>query len=619
MTRVSWKMPDFAGVALVDILANGVAMLIIVIVVSIAARVERDESYAEQADEVAAVMSHKFSTSLVLNSLAASPPAVLHNYETSPLDQVLDPETLPILELHPGFVREYYSGAIWPRRDLLRTRNTMHGWLAGLTDEQKKRFRLDVYDIAQFYLAMSILREYGIRVRHWHFLIGPLSLADAARCPPGVAAKDCLGSGVGDPPPLPALALDEQHRPGGLGDPDWPVFETGPGDGRGGGGLSTAPGLMPGGVVPGVAGFESEGPGPGGAGAAGGRGGGRGNNLRGSGFGSQSGFGAESAAALGSFPNAREGGAGLFASGSGQPSGDGRGAGGNRVQINLRMALPESIRRAAGAGNEGVPTLDAMFRGMLHFLGELQDTLDAGKTPSLQIANFRERILKILQAPPPITESEQRVARNLALKFALLPLLGDPDSRPDPIAFHPVAPDPDVGAVLVIIPNELNDAAGVGRSPGAQSDAKAQAGGEEEGGGDTQAGKFPERGRVSLALNAYPGIWKGLDLQIEPHSVLLIPPEVRHPGRMRWRAVAYIAPRLDDFIVGFVFSDIGPQGKLRIQGDANRVRLAGQSLFSVYEESSFGARGWLVSLYAALVAGLLLLVLARRFLTERAP
>ena len=123
MSRERRRLPDFAGVALVDILANGVAMLIIVIVVSIATRVEQEERRAEQADEVAAVMSHKFSTSLVLNSLAASPPARLHDYETSPLDQVYGPELLPILELHPGFVREFYVGAIWTRRALLSERS----------------------------------------------------------------------------------------------------------------------------------------------------------------------------------------------------------------------------------------------------------------------------------------------------------------------------------------------------------------------------------------------------------------------------------------------------------------------------------------------------------------
>ena len=169
------RMPDFAGVALVDILANGVAMLIIVIVVTIAARMEREERYTEQAEEVATVMSHKFSTSLVLNSLAASPPARLHDYDTSPLDQVLDPDLLPILELHPGFVREYYSGTIWTRRDLLEEHNSLGAWLSEFSDERKARLRVDVYDIPQFYLTMSILREHGIRVFHWHFLVGTLA------------------------------------------------------------------------------------------------------------------------------------------------------------------------------------------------------------------------------------------------------------------------------------------------------------------------------------------------------------------------------------------------------------------------------------------------------------
>ena len=50
MTSARRRMPDFAGVALVDILANGVAMLIIVIVLSIATRAEREQRYAEQTD-----------------------------------------------------------------------------------------------------------------------------------------------------------------------------------------------------------------------------------------------------------------------------------------------------------------------------------------------------------------------------------------------------------------------------------------------------------------------------------------------------------------------------------------------------------------------------------------
>ena len=659
--RSSRRMPDFAGVALVDILANGVAMLIIVIVVTIAARMEREERYAEQAEEVATVMSHKFATSLVLNSLAASPPARLHDYETSPLDQVLDPELLPILELHRGFVREFYSGTIWTRRDLLQEHGGLGAWLAGFSEERKGRLRVDVYDIPQFYLAMSILREHGIRVFHWHFIPAVLSLAEAARCPGGMAAKDCPGGGGKAPAPLPQLALDDRGS-GGLGGLDSPLSEPPGGDGRGAGGAGDVrdlapegtgsdPGPMPGGVVPGTTGrtdarFGGQAGGSGSSGtvrgsaggrtAAGeaGRGGeggdpGQAGSARGllSGseaagqsreFGANSGSDPDPAATLGSFPGARDGraepsaGAGRGRSpqsGEGrsdneQPPRAGSGAGGGGSQLSLRIALPASVRRAAQSGSEGVATLEAMFGIILHYLGDLQDTLDAGGTPSPQIDRFAERIQRAFQTPPPITDAKQEIARDLALKFALVPHLGSPDFRPEPLAIRPAAAGPRADAALVVTPNRLNDAVGVFRGSGGSD------------GEGTDIG-LPERARAALALNAYPGIWKGLDIRIEPWSVLLVPPDARAPERMRWRAVAYVAPRLDDFIVGFVFADMDAQGRLRVQADANRVRLQGRALFSEYRESAFGSRGWLVSLYAALAAGLALLGVGWRYLAVR--
>ena len=700
MARTFRRMPDFAGVALVDILANGVAMLIIVVVVSIAARMEREERQVEQASEVAAVMSHKFSTSLILNSLAASPPARLHDYETSPLDLILDPEILPILELHGGFVREFYSGTIWTRRELLREHSGFGAWIAGLGVEQRARLRVDVYDVPQFYLAMSILREHGIRVYHWHFLTGALTLGEAARCPPGVAAEDCRGGEADRPAPLPQLALADRGS-GGLGGPESPLIDPPSGTGRGSGGEGGIPGLMPdgpgstpgpmpGGVVPGMAGAagagfaaagagsESAGAGlaaqgtdsgaagaglrPGGrmegaADAARGAGGGEpgepgaGRGLlsnpdaagRSRGFGSESGLGPGGAAGLGSFPDAREGGAepsagrrggrsprgGRDGSGSGRSSRGGAERGGDGSRISLRIALPESLRREAQSGGEGaVPALEALFGIILHYLGDLQESLDAGGTPSPRIDRFAERIRHAFRAPPPLTESERRIARDLALKFALLPHLGGSAPRPDPLAFHPVPPGPDGDAALVIEPNRLNDAVGVdhgSRNQGVGEDAgtaemERDRAHRSDGGGDAEgpAGSgWSREGRAALALNAYPGIWKGLEIRIEPWSVLLMPPEVRESGRTRWRAVAYLTPRLDDFIVGFVFAAMDPEGRLRIQADANRVRLDGRPLFTEYRESAFGSRGWLVSLYAALAAGLLLLGAGWRFLAGR--
>ena len=682
VARASRRMPDFAGVALVDILANGVAMLIIVIVVSIAARMERDERYAEQASEIAAVMSHKFSTSLVLNSLAASPPARLHDYETSPLDQLLHPGVLPILEMHRGFVREFYSGTIWTRRDLLEERSGLGAWLAGFTDEQRGRLRIDVYDIPQFYLTMSILRDQGIKVYHWHFVTGGLTAGEAARCPGGVAAKDCPGGGGEAPAPLPQLALDD-HGPGGLGDLESPLLEppsegsrgsNGAGSGSGfmPDGTGSTPGPIPGGVVPGVAGaagagFGTEGaasgtagaglqPGGGDTGAAGeGRGaGGEGSGIAeaqrgllsgpqgaegGRGFGTEPGLGSGTAANLGSFPGAREGGMapgageglrrpsreGARQGGRGRPSRAESGPGGSGPQMNLRIALPESIRRAAQSGGEGAPALEALFGIVLHYLGELQDSLDTGGTPSPRIEGFAKRIQRAFRAPPAITDAQRHVARDLALKFALLPHLGMPDFRPDPLALHPVAQGSGSEAALVIEPNRLNDAVRVDRGVVARdSDTQGGAGAGEDSPesdgsvGEGRDGALPPRGRAALALNAYPGIWQGLEIRVEPYSVVLMPPEVRQPERIRWRAVAYITPRLDDFIVGFVFADMDTEGRLRIQADANRVRLEGRPLFTEYRESAFGSRGWLVTLYAALAVGLALLGVGWRYLAVRA-
>ena len=671
-TRTFRRMPDFAGVALVDILANGVAMLIIVIVLSIAARMEREERYAEQANEVATVMSHKFSTSLVLNSLAASPPARLHDYDNSPLDRFLDPEILPILELHGEFVREFYSGAIWTRRDLLEEHGGLGAWLARLDAQRKARLRVDVYDIPQFYVTMSILREHGIRIFHWHFLSGALSMREAARCPPGMAAKDCAGGEEDTSAPLPQLAIDERES-SGLGDRESPLFEppSGVGDGYGGeggmagtarGGAGSAPGPMPGGVVPGMAGSAGAGfdgrdassaSAQAGSGAGGGdseaAGSGRGGDggepgaagmergllsgPEGAGqprsFGADSGVGPGEAATLGSFPNASEGGrepssgrgGGRAArGGEGRSRGEtasrgGAGQGGEGPQINIRIALPETIRRAAQSGSEGLPALEALFGVILHYLAELQGTLDAGGTPSPQIDGFAERIQRAFRTPPDITDAARQVARDLALKFALLPHLGTSDFRADPLALGTAPRGAHADTTLVVTPNRLNDTVGI--DSGAAHPRDETAGGEDAGGG-LGDGALRDHGRVHLALNAYPGIWKGLEIELEPYSVVLMPPGAREPERMRWRAAAYITPRLDDFIVGFVFAGMDADGSLRIQADANRARLDGRPLFTEYRESTFGSRGWLVTLYAALAAGLLLVAAGWRYLSGRA-
>ncbi len=634
-------MPDFAGVALVDILANGVAMLIIVIVLSIATRMEREQRHAEQAEEVGTVMSHRFSTSLVLNSLAASPPAQLHDYENSPLDQAWgDPEVLPVLELHRGFVREPYSGAVWPRRLLLSERNPMHAWLSDFSDDRKRRLRIDIYDIDQFYVVMAILRDYGIVGRHWHFVPGNVSLAGAFRCPPGVPSRDCPHSPAeNEPVDLPDLARAGGTTPGGEGEGEGESEGDGwPGDGDFGsetgveGGAGLAPGPMPSGVVPGAsaagsmggqgdmaAGDPSRGE-PGGQGGGGGQGQQRG--PQGRGFGAEPGSMADSST-LGSFPDIRSGRRGGSGSGSGS---------GQERSVRFRIALPETLRQrdqplAGGSETERLE-MERVFGVILRYLGHLQDTLDTGGSPSNRIRRFADEFPRTIANPPPLTADERRIAGRLAQDFTFMELLNGLSYRYRPLAVDVLDPQSADDAMLVIEPNRLIERLGMNPGMAASFDDTLPDGfaaDRRRGDSRSRRGAGQPVARAELNLNAYPGIWKGNAIPIEPYSVLMMPPALASSDPsaaaeeegFRWRAVAYVGPALDDFVFGFVFARLDEEGRLRIQADTNRIRINGESWFTHYREAAFGARGWLVALYAALAAGLLLLVLGRRRLTGR--
>ena len=164
--------PAFAGVALADILANSVAIVIIMIVVTLMARYEEEQDKLEQAEDVAVLLSRELASSFVMNALPTSPPAQLHDYVTSPLDRNPQHALMPIIELHDEFIRDYYTGTTYSREELLRYDNAFDAYLESLTPAQLLATRVDVYAIDQFYLAMSIFKAHNHRPRHWHFL-GP--------------------------------------------------------------------------------------------------------------------------------------------------------------------------------------------------------------------------------------------------------------------------------------------------------------------------------------------------------------------------------------------------------------------------------------------------------------
>lgn len=562
------RLPDFAGVALVDILANGLAMLIIVIVLSIASRAEREERTSAQMEEVETMMSRRFSTSLVLNSLAASPPARLHDYRASLLDQAPDPDLLPIIELHRKFVREFHSGALWSREELLREPNAMDAWLEGFDEERKMRLRTDVYDITQFYLTMSILRDHGVAVRHWHFLdAGGMSLQGAGRCPPGVAAQDCAGAGGEGPSTLPTLAAGAG---GGAG-------ETWPPPGFAGEGGNAPPDAAP---FPG--------------GAALGAGFGTGSAVPGSGL-----AGGLPGAGAGSFPNAR---AGLLGGSRGLLGANGQGQGQSGAQTRFRLSSPESLRpdQSQPLNWSNPPSPEQILAVLLDFIGKLQATLDAGASPSAQLANFEQSMRQRLAAPPALDEITQGLLGDLMAELmrpfrSLLNELQNESS----LSVIPLTLDTHERTALIIPTNRRLRSVAVGRAA------------------DDAALPLPETARPVLRLNAHPDIWRGLSLPLEQNAILLMPPMQQHPEALRWRAVAYIAPEFDDFIIGFAYATVDPGGRLVVPTEDNRVRLDARPLHTPYRAARFGARNWLVALYAGLVLGLLGLLLVRRLTAQR--
>ena len=585
--RLSAHAHNGAGVALVDILANGLAMLIIVIVLSIASRAEREERTTAQVEEVETMMSRRFSTSLVLNSLAASPPARLHDYSVSPLDQEHDPHQLPIIELHRDFVREFYTGAIWRRAELLREPNAMDAWLDGFDEERKKRLRTDVYDVAQFYLTMSILRDHGVVSRHWHFLYGGgLGIAQAGRCPPGVAAEDCQSGGVDGVATLPSLTPGDGSGAGGDGE-TWPPREFSGEGGEGDGSGKSPNAQFPGGAALGAGG---------GVGSAGG---GR--------------------AYAGSFPNARPG----QGESRGLLGADGSGQFG--AQTRFRLSSPESLRQGpAGDWGQSAPTPEQVLAVLLDFLGKLQGTLDAGASPSAQLENFEQLIRHALGAPPVLEGAARALLDDLIKELArpaeppanttadqsISALLGELKDwagsagnarfRKRPLDVIPVEFAARADTALMVETNRRLHRVAVGRS--------AQAG----------EAQLPNAARPVLRMNAHPDIWRGLSLPLERNGILLMPPAQQHREQVRWRALAYIAPEFDDFIIGFAYAAVDADGRLVVPAEDNHVRLDGRPLRNPYYEARFGARSWLVALYAGLVLSLFGLVLVvRRLGAER--
>ena len=633
MTRVWRRIPDFAGIALVDILANSVGMLIIVIVLSIAARMDRDERYSAQTSEVAAVMSHKFSTSLVLHQLATSERATLHDYVKSPREEHYGTERMPVLEFHRGYVREHYCGKEWSRDDLLSRNSDLGASLARLSDQQKRNIRVDLHDISEYYVAMSLLRRHGIRIRHFHW-IGPSPIVARPRPAPAACAWTKTGTPQVRPPKIPreegrGLAYLTKSAPGG-GTPVYPRPES-PGRQGAGDGTVPAPGPLPDGVALGATREEEMGLV-------------RDESARNPLAQSEEKDG--SAARIdreprtdGDVRDPPEASRGLTESPRAPSETPPEvGSRGDEHQMPLRVGLPgwvgDEISRASRTPDGRSLPLEEVFRVVIHYLGEIQDAVDAGRSASVH--DYRRWLSRAL-APPhlraddapqvarvlpedealrirskseeelkELDRQERSIARRLTGELVRVHDLHGSEARPGSLLVFR-EPDGTVNDAELIFETNLSiERVGVvGRT-----DAAAVALGEPK-------NVHPPRARVTIGLNGWPELWEGPRIEVERYSAILAPPRVTDAHRVRWRAVAYVSPRLDDLVVGFVMAGVDGEQRLRVQADASRVRLGDRPVRTAYREPWFGAGGWLMTLYAGLAVGFLLMVILWRFLARR--
>ena len=588
-------MPDFAGVALADILANGVAMLIIVIVLTLNARYEQEQAQLEQVDEVSVMLSRQLATSIVMNRLSASPPARLHDYRTSPLDQIRNPEILPILELHREFVRDFYSGRIYSQPELLLEENALDNFLAGFSQGQKLRLRIDIYEVRLFYIAMSILKAHGITPRHWHFLSGGgMGAGDAGVCPGGTAGSECAGLGGAAAEADARRALTELLK-------KKEQNETGQGAG-----VPEADEMSAGAAGEGAAGRSGES-----AGAQDGRFGqeGGGTALP---AGAELGWGGPGTAQSGRYQNEAAGGStagGEGDAGSGlfeqlmqsmtqSPFASGTASSAGARRIKFRWSAPSSGGQPQAGAGLNIPGLSvpvssvldyrSVLAGLLDYMRRVQAELDAGRSPRPLIADIGKTVGALVENPLPIRPEDVPRIEALAQHFrGYWPTYDVPRLR----RFQGQLAG---GGVLIAPINTGLDTLALGPDDAAPRSAYGPA--------------VPAR--LQLNLSEYPGIYRGLSKVLEQDAVLLMPPDANAPEEFRWRVLTYVSPALDDFVLAFVYAAFDRDGHLLLDVQANHVRVDGGMPRGHVREKFFGWRSWLVVLYSLLVAALALFPLA---------
>lgn len=576
MLRVIKKklFASFAGVMLADILANSVALLIILIIVTVAIKQEVENERLEQVKDVGVLLSREISRSVVVNSLPASAPAVLHDYENSPIDRIKTPTALPIIELHYGFIREYYTGNTFTRNELLLQDNRFDRYLNAMTPDQLVRLRVDIYSIDLFYIMMSILKAHKHSPRHWHFLAYK------------AGEKRTLGK-----PSIKGNNEDGEKGEEGEGG------EGKDGEGNEAGGEAMQHGLP----TENQAGEMNQGTESGQHGSPSGLPAHLSYDETGDG---------ESAA----YP--RDNAADNPVSGSGQS--------GNEADEDINLAgemggeqsketeqsddVFEALTRMIGEGmsrqqNNTQPPTSARFRTATNQQAQPQGNQQSAV---VQMPDFRALLPALFEFMKQVQKTADETGRSKLAQFDMIkqvfPLIGIVKETPQEKEFFdsinanllgaqagedkealPLAAEVDDarrGNVLAVPINQrINRATVVGNSH------------------QSKINGIPGEMPVSSHLGLYPAIYKGIRSTLRSNMMVLMPKAEEKPQGFRWRAVTTVSPKSDDFIVAFVYAAIDEKGRLLIATDENAVEFDELTVPTYYPIVPWRSELWVMALY----------------------
>ncbi len=518
--------PSFAGIALADILANSVAIIIILIVITIATKHAEEQERLAEVEDVSVLLSRDLATSVVMNGLPTSAPARLHDYENSPLDRILDPAVMPIIELHTGFVRDYYSKQAFTREEMLTQDNAFDHFLAQMTPQQRLRIRVDIYNVDMFYVTMSILRDHNGRLPgHWHFLgyDGAPPALDPERIAKGEAqvekAEPQEHAEPGEAQPSAARARGAKAWEAFPQDTDlsgendaeaYPFDDLAWDSETRGQEYSDLPG-----------GDESE----------------------------QSELSRRSDEMFGALSQL-----------IGQALGGGDQTGNAPEFIRFRTPTPSRDKSAEAKNREVIQTMQGngnaridyvkLLAALFGFMQKAQADADNGLHSALADFDFERDVLEPAALKPPPRDPEQ-VAFFTRLAAQLQRV-----SQGGPLAVS-----------QTVTPALADNRLQLARN---QPLARATLDGDEH---QEKLDFLPGEAEVTSRLGLYPAIYKGLQAPLAKDAIVLMPTVQSDPQTWRWRVATVVNPARDDYLIAFLWSAMADDGSLLLATETNGIRI----------------------------------------------